>query len=108
DGAGVHLDGEDRLPSLGVPHLHLTRFVCRLWFRPGRGEALAVGAEAQAGDLTGVALEGELLLARVSLPHLHPPVETSRGEAFEATFRRKTSRVERHLVAPVASRLTFP
>src|SRR5262245_48030125 len=41
------------------------------------GEALAVGAESHAADGALVAPEGELLLPRLGVPHLHFSAEAS-------------------------------
>src|SRR5262249_44239881 len=66
--------GTNFLAPLPIPDLH--RLV-----GAGGGEALAIGAEADAEDLSGVAGEGEDFLPALGVPHLHRPVRAGGGQA---------------------------
>src|SRR5262249_6283342 len=75
------LEGENLLPRVRVPYLH--RLVLA-----GRGDPLAVGAEAHAPDGAEMALEREVLLHGSRVPRCHlargrcGPLPSSRGNAF--------------------------
>src|SRR5262245_21689163 len=97
---GRRLEGAEFLSGRAVPQLHLPVFplarppvlyLAGLWVNgdvhrshiaPGAGDAGAVGAEADAVDLADVALEGENLLARHRIPHLHRRWCAGAGEAL--------------------------
>src|SRR5262245_43744633 len=57
-----------------IPYLHLAQ--------APRGDACAVGGDRDAGDQVGVPLEGEHLLSRLRVPHLHRLVIAPRHDPF--------------------------
>src|SRR5262245_11033330 len=66
--------------SRGAPHLQRAAIAGE--------DALAVGAERHGGDCTGVALEGELHLPRLSVPHPHRLVLAAGDDALAVRTQR--------------------